>query len=124
MIRTSKGLERGVMASKTPLEWFKAPESSTKPLFWKETLFWKVPVVKTMYAIADQRNAVSFAITETKPNVLDEHVKLGEDGLVVLQEALVVALECARLEGEDDAIVTWIVSIFSRSLRFGPVKSP
>jgi hypothetical protein len=109
------------MASKTPLEWSKAPESSTKPLFWKETL---LPVVKTMYAIADQRNAVSFAITETKLNVLDEHVKLGEDGLVVLQEALVVALECARLEGEDDAIVTWIVSIFSRSLRFGPVKSP
>jgi hypothetical protein len=108
------------MASKTPLEWSKAPESSTKPLFWKETK----PVVKTMYAIADQRNAVSFAITETKLNVLDEHVKLGEDGLVVLQEALVVALECARLEGEDDAIVTWIVSIFSRSLRFGPVKSP
>ena len=81
-------------------------------------------MVKAMYAIADQRNAVSLAITETKLNVLDEHVKLGEDGLVVLQEALVVALECARLEGEDDAIVTWIVSIFSRSLRFGPVKSP
>ena len=81
MVRTSKGLKSGVMASKAPLEWSKAPESSTKPLSWKETL---LPVVTTMYAIADQRNAVSLAITETKLNVLDEHVKLGEDRLVVL----------------------------------------